>query len=99
RDFHVTGVQTCALPIWVSRRRMLSRVALDPRRSWEGDNGIYKESVFGSYLAERAQIAPNAVVTDGTLTSLAVSQTAAQAGRRERSEERRVGAGARQGPR
>src|SRR5439155_2991715 len=31
RDGHVTGVQTCALPIYLPRRRRLLRVILDSR--------------------------------------------------------------------
>src|SRR5690606_18901940 len=53
----------------------LSRIAVDPSRSWEGENGIYKESVFGSYVDERAQIATNMASTDGKRGSISFGQS------------------------
>src|SRR5690606_40281893 len=34
RDFHVTGVQTCALPIWSGRRRPVARCPEDQLTCW-----------------------------------------------------------------
>src|SRR5690606_39309430 len=35
RDFHVTGVQTCALPIWTASAKLPSTMRRRPERPWD----------------------------------------------------------------
>src|SRR6266511_5020342 len=49
RDFHVTGVQTCALPIWLMRA-MTDRLGCDP-----GLAVAYRRA-HEAYLARRARL-------------------------------------------
>src|SRR5690606_39761894 len=71
RAFHVTGVQTCALPIWPPRRDHLQRLAAgDARRGGRpvpdvpdigagGDRGAARGNFFGrssaGYAAARSE--------------------------------------------
>jgi hypothetical protein len=70
----------------------LSRVEVDPTRSWEGENGIYKESVFGTYfnaedggpqVGGKANV-KNIVTTDGALAAVTLGRRSVQAGAGER---------------
>src|SRR5690606_40751605 len=87
RDFHVTGVQTCALPIWMAqvRRRGTPQGAL--RTLWgtaqaaiHGDRGSTRRRQLIQRPTDRVGDRPGAVAA----AELAGHQSA-------RSEERRVG--------
>src|SRR5690606_40496613 len=83
RDFHVTGVQTCALPIYVARR--IVDKADDPDVHLIGFPGCYPNAYAGKIM--RA-IATHPNVGGMVLVSL---------GCESRSEERRVGKECRSG--
>src|SRR5690606_40169735 len=88
RDFHVTGVQTCALPISDQRRQRILQAAqqLFAERDYEG--------VSVEAVAERAGVAKSLVFhhfgSKGELYLAAVADAAARISA-IRSEERRVG--------
>src|SRR5690606_40253337 len=91
RDFHVTGVQTCALPIFESRG---SDGDQHPRRPV----AFVLEAVRGTRgkLSECSRLRHDAVVADGERDLSfedveALFLAAVNVGRRTRSEERRVG--------
>src|SRR3989441_6039830 len=48
RDKLVTGVQTCALPILVSRERKFSILLKNPRADLENEREVYKTFIAGS---------------------------------------------------
>src|SRR5690606_40827186 len=77
RDFHVTGVQTCALPISPPRLRLGERALADPGRLRQRTE---------RHAARLAEIA-NAGAHDGGLAA----DTPRARPRPPRSEERRVG--------
>src|SRR5690606_40698560 len=55
RDFHVTGVQTCALPISISRVRRAGRTRVDTRASTGKSAGSTKSLTAGRW-AQRIQV-------------------------------------------
>src|SRR5690606_39776882 len=58
RDFHVTGVQTCALPIC---NVLISRTWVEERRlDWTGESALFQSKVEG--LFPRKDADPNVVV-------------------------------------
>src|SRR5690606_40663684 len=70
RDFHVTGVQTCALPIWI-KRDDLTPLAM-------GGNKTRKLEYLG---ADALRAGADTLVTAGAIQSNHVRQTAALAAR------------------
>src|SRR5690606_39711459 len=82
RDFHVTGVQTCALPIWPQGllREYLSRAQQPDFRALPAVRHLPKERLPGSPSSPSP---PQARIGQAFQNALA--------GRRPRSEERRVG--------
>src|SRR5690606_41013604 len=78
RDFHVTGVQTCALPIWKSscRRRVRSRRRRRRSACRAAARGGGRSSTFPSPSARRAR---------------STGRGSTRGWQQPRSEERRVG--------
>src|SRR5690606_40174143 len=84
RDFHVTGVQTCALPIFRSIRfTRLSTGGLDEDRRCSG----YRHRFYGSYGGGAAD-QPGELMDR---TFFATCPECRSPGPHHRSEERRVG--------
>src|SRR5690606_41104426 len=52
RDFHVTGVQTCALPIWALARRRDSakNISVIEKRSFP--KAVYPKCAYGAFARE-----------------------------------------------
>src|SRR5690606_39731409 len=87
RDFHVTGVQTCALPIsraYAVKRGLLASICGTPGRNMLGD-----EIAGGLPLACR--LVPAAAAIHGVLGWPVAISCRATGCARSRSEERRVG--------
>src|SRR5690606_40349155 len=93
RDFHVTGVQTCALPIWVDARGFLLGAGVATTLG----TGVLA-------VRKRGKLPPPVITREYQLeygtAALEVPATGVElAGRRvlllDRSEERRVGTGCR----
>src|SRR5690606_40936005 len=90
RDFHVTGVQTCALPISAAGRTVTFR---------SGGTSLSGQGVTDSVLLDvRKYFRTIEILDDGTrvrvgpgMTVRAVNSALARHGYRLRSEERRVG--------
>src|SRR5690606_40164543 len=88
RDFHVTGVQTCALPISASRTAPRAR---RPRLAWT-------RSVATSRIAARGGTRDAAIAGASEATRVTTMPTTTEiaiASPCTRSEERRVGKGGR----
>src|SRR5690606_40833881 len=83
RDFHVTGVQTCALPICLSRLHDLARKHRVPLEGLAA-----QRDALAAELEDLAGSAERLAALDGEIAAGAAAwRTAAAA----RSEERRVG--------
>src|SRR5262249_59341627 len=78
RDWSVTGVQTCALPIWL-RRGVTLLLFPEGTRSPDGEVKAFKDGAFRLSITERVPLIPIALA--GTADILP----------KHRSEERRVG--------
>src|SRR5690606_18533914 len=52
RDFHVTGVQTCALPIYFYRNSIINPRFLTYHHTW----WWFMEQLYGVYIAKRDEI-------------------------------------------
>src|SRR5205085_6992252 len=92
RDLTVTGVQTCALPIWPARRRRTASSRADfhaPRRCSRRVTGSHASPTPGS----RARARSRSRETDDPPGSASARSRSHGAGRQSpiRSEERRVG--------
>src|SRR5690606_41096471 len=83
RDFHVTGVQTCALPIL--------RTGLPPHEAWERTVGRLVAAAPGAATAAAPAAATAAAGRDGTDLPAALLRLAEHCAGDPRSEERRVG--------
>src|SRR5690606_39451434 len=54
RDFHVTGVQTCALPILVSLLRLMSDYVFDADTAvTSGDDGVFSATLHDRWTIEK----------------------------------------------
>src|SRR5690606_41188297 len=88
RDFHVTGVQTCALPIWIAGTtgapRILGSLAILDYRIHERIDAGDHLVLIGRVEALHTTAQRPLVYGQGGYISLSVQQAA-------RSEERRVG--------
>src|SRR5690606_39527537 len=91
RDFHVTGVQTCALPILWLGKAIVRELSIDGLRFGTA------RSESGA-LPDVPETAPEAATKDsGGMLSTVELPTADDILARERSEERRVGKECRSG--
>src|SRR5690606_39473861 len=81
RDFHVTGVQTCALPIWPETRMVFVESLANPGTFVADLEGI------GKWCADEGLL----YVLDNTLTTPYLCTGKAMGAGLVRSEERRVG--------
>src|SRR5690606_39440786 len=86
RDFHVTGVQTCALPISQALRRMSS----DTRTERMGSIGAQPVSQMTS-AATMAPTEPSRSPSTCSMAPLILTCSESPRLRYQRSEERRVG--------
>src|SRR5690606_39716458 len=62
RDFHVTGVQTCALPIWRSGRTMISSPSVViplPQCGWSGGCAVPDMRLWSTTFSRRRPCAPS----------------------------------------
>src|SRR5690606_40931911 len=86
RDFHVTGVQTCALPISGQPTRLVRRPPGRRRRSLAG---TYRPAAFWSRAARRAARSSDLLTSlpSGSASSSEITARSSFT----RSEERRVG--------
>src|SRR5207302_7765826 len=90
RDFHVTGVQTCALPI-LPMLRLMRSVTAGPGTTWSRQTS--GSSLVGSLLAACSEDTVKTETsrrTGDTRISLSLKDTG-ESIRDARSEERRVG--------
>src|SRR5690606_39380635 len=91
-DFHVTGVQTCALPILANSSMLVlpsttTSASRSLRRTVESYGGIHPSSVFDPHVVGTPLVVSTSLRASGTPAS-------GEAGGRPaamRSEERRVG--------
>src|SRR5690606_40825329 len=85
RDFHVTGVQTCALPIYIGRSGLQEQQSftLEVR----ADDAAAQQLISGGVLAANAVVAPADVYSMPTSVSAGKDHSAFDV----RSEERRGG--------
>src|SRR5712664_3631308 len=56
RDLIVTGVQTCALPIWAAGRREIRRARLVPVHADRADGVVEEPALLGPAPRERARV-------------------------------------------
>src|SRR5207302_7558000 len=84
RDFHVTGVQTCALPICIRCRTTLNA----PAAKWKEPAGHYQAEAAA---AKAGQNAPPTAQPPWPTIPCRDNRTGPDATCRQRSEERRVG--------
>src|SRR5207253_3702299 len=79
RDGHVTGVQTCALPIWLDRQLRAG--------GWHASDPLRNEETMGRELGAMTV----GIIGMGNIGSAVAHRVAAFGARILRSEERRVG--------
>src|SRR5205807_6092046 len=85
RDYKVTGVQTCALPIFLREERAL----LPGERPEEGGAGDVVQAVEGAFGQQGGPVAGDGELEHPRQLPLALRQPGLDL--RQRSEERRVG--------
>src|SRR5690606_39917622 len=91
RDFHVTGVQTCALPILAGA---FSGVVLTVQTAYMLASSILTNDAIGAVVVPSLMLELSPLVTGLVMASRAGASIAAELGTMkvtERSEERRVG--------
>src|SRR5690606_41008385 len=93
RDFHVTGVQTCALPIYLQKHR----AALSAADAFSGDSALEPKPVHGVDEMQHDAVAARAYRMTKTdcssidVEALAVERTKRKIGRASLGKERRDG--------
>src|SRR5205823_10157532 len=91
RDKLVTGVQTCALPIWTGASRgSPCSVPASARKAFSEPKRTPEEKIMPRYLIER-EIPGAGRLTGDELQAIAAKSNQVLAGMAGRSEERRVG--------
>src|SRR5690606_40652764 len=88
RDFHVTGVQTCALPICIREQHVFSRCQQLPERRATHPISLCTHANRSTDDAEQTRLFPT---RDGITLPRSKHDAANQEFRAVRSEERRVG--------
>src|SRR5439155_12226883 len=91
RDGHVTGVQTCALPIWPSRAGSGSRSGEADTASVRSDDRLLPRGRRWYVLEQRRRKALRALVLKRAVMAPLEPNRGDRVARQGRSEERRVG--------